>query len=364
MTKARLQKSVSSHAGSLKHESCREIEIKQYAPMRIDLRKTEFDVVGDIPWGTHFCLFYETKADLLEIVVAYCKAGLEGNEFCLWVVAEPLTVEEARHALRQAVPDCDRYLADENIEILLAADWYLPDGTFDLNRMIRGWNEQLERASARGYAGVRVAGDTAWLEQKDWRDFCEYEELLNHAVTNQRIAVLCTYPLGSCGAAEILDVVRNHRFAVTQRRGNWDVIETAGHKQAKAEIKRLNEELEQRVAERTSELTALNTELTKEVLQRQRTEKALLRSESYLAEAQRASRTGSFGWSVSSGNIVWSDETFRILELELANKPTVEFILHRTHPEDRAFVQKMLDKIARDRKPLDVEHRLRICRPE
>ena len=297
--------------------------------------RTGFDVVGDIPWGTHFCLFYETKPDLLEIAVAYCKAGLEAREFCLWVVADPLTVEEATRALKQAVPDCDRYIADESIEIARARDWYLPDGTFDLNRVIGGWNEKLAHALSRGFTGVRVTGDTAWLEKKDWRDFCEYEQILNDAVTNQRMAVLCTYPLASCGAAEILDVVRNHQFAVTQRRGEWDVIESAGHKQAKAEIKRLNEELEQRVVERTSELTILNTELTKEVLQRQRAEKALLRSESYLAEAQRASHTGSFGWSVSSGDIVWSDETFRILELD-RQQTTVEFVLHRTHPEDRA----------------------------
>jgi len=358
MTMVRLQEPASSGAGSLKHESYLEMEFRKYAPMSMDIRKSGFDVVGDYLEQIHFCLFYETKADLLEIGVAYCKAGLEGQEFCLWVVAGPLTVEEATRALKQAVPDCDRYFANESIEIVRASDWYLPDGTFDLNRVICGWNEKLARALTRGYAGVRVTGDTAWLERKDWRDFCEYEELLNHAVTNQRIALLCTYPLASCSAAEILDVVRNHQFAVTHRRGNWDVIETAGHKEAKAEIKRLNEELEHRVVERTSELTALNTELTKEVLQRQRAEKALLRSECYLAEAQRASHTGSFGWSVSSGDIVWSDETFRILELERVNKPTVEFVLHRTHPEDRAFVQRMLDQVACERKPLDVEHRL------
>jgi PAS domain S-box-containing protein len=322
------------------------------------MRKTGFDVVGDIPSGTHFCLFYETKADLLEIAVAYCKAGLEAQQFCLWAVADPLTVKEARRALKRVVSDCDRYFADQSIEIVASREWYLPDGTFDLKRVIRGWTEKLSSASARGYTGLRVTGDTAWLEQKDWRDFCEYEELLDHAVMNQRIAVLCTYPLASCGAAEILDVVRNHHFAVAHRCGRWDVIETAGHKQAKAELKRLNEELEQRVVERTRELTALNTELTREVLQRQRAEKALLRSESYLAEAQRASHTGSFGWSVSSEDIVWSDETFRILELDPANKPTLEFILHRTHPEDRALVQRTLDTVARERKPLDVEHRL------
>ncbi len=265
---------------------------------------------------------------------------------------------DARQALKRAVPDLDQYLADRSIEIVAARDWYLQDGTFDLNRVIGGWNEKLARASARGYAGVRVTGDTAWLEKKDWKDFCEYEESLNHAVANQRLAVLCTYPLALCGAAEILDVVRTHQFAVTKRRGSWDVIETAGHKQAKAEIKRLNEELEQRVLERTSQLTVVNRELTKEVLQRQRVEKALLRSEAYLAEAQRVSHTGSFGWSVSSGHIVWSDETFRIFECDPANKPTVQVILQRTHPKDRAFVQETLDQVARDKKAFDFEHRL------
>jgi PAS domain S-box-containing protein len=326
--------------------------------MTTEMRKTGVDVVGDMPWGTHFCLFYETKADLLEISVSYCKAGLESQEFCLWVVAEPVTVEEATRALKRVVPDLERYLADHSMEIVAAPDWYFPDGQFDLNRVIGGWNQKLAHASARGYAGVRVTGDTAWLKKKDWKDFCEYEESLNHAVANQRLAVLCTYPLAACGAAEILDVVRTHQFAVTKRRGGWDVIETAGHKQAKAEIKRLNEELEQRVVERTSQLTTVNRELTKEILQRQRAEEALLRSEAYLAEAQRVSHTGSFGWSVSSGHIVWSDETFRILEYDPANKPTVEVILQRTHPEDRAFVQETLDQAAGERRAFDLEHRL------
>ena len=218
------------------------------------MRRAGIDVVGDIPWGTHFCLFYDTKADLLETLVCYCKAGLQSQEFCLWVVAPPVTREDALEALRQAVPSFDRYLPDGGIEIVPALDWYLQDGTFDLNRVIAGWNETLRRASARGYVGVRVTGDTAWLERKHWKDFCEYEDALNESIANQRLAVLCTYPLAACGAQEILDVVRTHEFAVTKRRGSWDVIETAGYKKAKTEIKRLNEELEQRVIERTEAL--------------------------------------------------------------------------------------------------------------
>jgi hypothetical protein len=52
-----------------------------------ELRKTGISAIGDVRWGTHFCYFYETKQDLLDTLVLYFKAGLEHNEFCLWVVS-------------------------------------------------------------------------------------------------------------------------------------------------------------------------------------------------------------------------------------------------------------------------------------
>jgi len=144
--------------------------------MVTEMRKTGIDVVGDMPWGTHICLLYETKEDLLDTLISYFKTGLESGEFCLWVVAEPLTIEEATDALKDAVPDLDRYLADFSMEIVSGSNWYLRGGTFDLRGVTGGWHEKLARASARGYAGVRVTGDTSWLEKKYWKDFCEYEE--------------------------------------------------------------------------------------------------------------------------------------------------------------------------------------------
>src|SRR5499425_1113007 len=223
--------------------------------MATEMRKTGIDVVGDVAaWGAHFCLFYETKQDLLDTLISYCKSGLESQEYCLWIVAEPLTVEEARDALKGAVPDLDGYLAGSRLEIASARDWFLQGGTFDGKRVTASWYEKLARLSAAGYAGVRVTGDTTWLTKKDWTHFCDYEDGLNEVIGNQRLAVLCTYPLAACGAPQVLDVVRTHQFVLARRHGNWDIVETAALKRAKAELKQLNDELERRVVERTSQL--------------------------------------------------------------------------------------------------------------
>src|SRR4030095_5246230 len=90
----------------------------------------------------------------------------------------------------------------------------------------------------------------------------------------------------------------------------------------------------------------------------QRLYRELQTSESYLAEAQQLSHTGSFGWNVSTGEIYWSAETFRIFEFEPTAKVTIESILDRTHPEDRSGLQQVIDRALRDRTPFDVEHRL------
>ncbi|NLO29334.1 MAG: hypothetical protein GX120_02190, partial [Methanosarcina mazei] len=62
-------------------------------------RESGIDAIGDIPWGTHFCQFYQTKEDLIEIFIPYFKAGLENNELCLWITSDPLGVEDAKEAL-------------------------------------------------------------------------------------------------------------------------------------------------------------------------------------------------------------------------------------------------------------------------
>src|SRR5438270_9703494 len=110
------------------------------------------------------------------------------------------------------------------------------------------------------------------------------------------------------------------------------------------EQKRIAEMLEQRVAERTGRLTAVNDDVR--------------RSEAYLAEAQRLSRTGSFGWRPSTGEIIWSEETFRIFQYDRTTIPTVELILQRVHPEDAASVKRTIERPSQDGKNFEHEYRL------
>jgi transcriptional regulator with GAF, ATPase, and Fis domain len=80
--------------------------------------------------------------------------------------------------------------------------------------------------------------------------------------------------------------------------------------------------------------------------------------QAYLAEAQRLSVTGSFGWKPASGEIVWSDETYRIFDIACGTKPTIELALARVHPEDRETLQQVIDRAAREAQDLDREYRL------
>src|SRR5258707_14027163 len=87
-------------------------------------------------------------------------------------------------------------------------------------------------------------------------------------------------------------------------------------------------------------------------------EEALRRSEAYLAEAQKLSHTGSFGWDVSSGEINWARGTFRIFEYDPASKITIKRIVERTHPEDRSAVQQLIECVSLEMTEFDFEHRL------
>lgn len=205
------------------------------------LRKSGIEVVGDVPWGTHFCLFYETREDLIDVLAPYFKAGLENNEFCMWVTLEPLTEEESKNAMRKVVPNFDRYLKRGQMEIVPHSKWYLKDGSFNMQRVLDGWIDKLNQALDKGYDGIRVTGNTAWLEKRDWKNFTDYEEKVNSVIGKHRMMAICTYSLARCGALEVVDVISNHQFALIRREGEWEIIESSERKQTEEALRESEE---------------------------------------------------------------------------------------------------------------------------
>jgi signal transduction histidine kinase len=207
------------------------------------VRKTGIDALGDVSWGTHFSAFYQNKEDLIEILVPYFKAGLENNEFCMWVTSEPLGKKEAEKAIRKAVPNFHEYLKRGQIEILPHSEWYLKDGTFDPQAVLKGWSNRLDRALARGYAGMRVTGNTMWLEKRLWRSFADYEHEINESIHRYRMLVLCTYCLDKCGPLEIIDVVNNHQLVLVKQEGKWALTKNAERMRAEQRAMKYQEQL-------------------------------------------------------------------------------------------------------------------------
>jgi hypothetical protein len=204
-------------------------------------RKSGIEVVGSFPWGTHLCQFYKTKDDLLETLVPYFAEGLRNNEYCMWVTSEPLGTEGAKEAMRKAVPDFDRCLERGQIEILPHTKWYLEHGVFNSKRVLDGWISRLNEALAKGYDGLRLTGNTFWLEKENWNDFVNYEKAVNSVIEQYKMIAICTYSLDKCQASEVIDVVSNHQFALIRKSGEWKIITSAEFKNAREEARRSDE---------------------------------------------------------------------------------------------------------------------------
>ncbi len=285
------------------------------------MRKTGLDIIGDTPWGTHFCQFYQTADDLLDILVPYFWAGLDNNEFCMWITSEPLDVDAIIVKMKETAPGFEARLRKGQIEIIRHTDWYLKDGTFDQQRVLDGWVDKLGNALANGYDGLRLTGNTFWLEKETWKAFTEYEEAVDRVIGNYNMLALCTYSLDRCGASEVIDVVQNHRFALIKREGVWKLIESS---------------------------------------ERRRSETAILERDERLHFALETSHTAAWDLDLVDHTAFRSLEHDRIFGYtELLPRWTYEMFLEHVLPEDREKVDSKFHQAVKSRGDWSFECRIR-----
>jgi len=191
------------------------------------MRNSGIGALGDVAWGTHICQFYQTKADLTDVLTPYFKAGLEANDLCVWITSPPLPAPAAYEALQEAVPGLDDYFDRGQIEIVSYADWYLADGEFDSQRVLSAWAAKLHDAIAKGYDGLRLSVNTSWLEQDRRGAFAHHEEALDTALGDKRFLAVCSYGWDQCAVADVLRILAPHGFALAKRNGAWERVESA-----------------------------------------------------------------------------------------------------------------------------------------
>jgi len=192
------------------------------------------EYIASVRCGAHISLLRNSHEELADTLAPYFAAGIQQDEFCLWVTSDPMGVEGAGIGLRKAAPYLARYLDGGQIEILDSRDWYLRGGHFDADRVFAQWTEKEKQALDAGYKGLRVSGDTAWLQKQDWTDFMDYEAEVNRDFPQHRLTGLCTYPLDSCPADGVLEIVRNHQLTLAKVAGEWEMIESSSFGIAKA----------------------------------------------------------------------------------------------------------------------------------
>ncbi|MGZ4921253.1 MAG: PAS domain S-box protein [Halobacteriota archaeon] len=251
------------------------------------------DVVDDVPWGTHLCLFYETKEDLIEILVPYFAEGLRSNEACMWVTSEPLEQDEAIAALAKAVPNIDNFIKSGQLLTLPYTEWHIKGGTFDPDRVTHGWIEKEQEALNRGFEGLRLAGNTAWIERSLSDTFTDYEAAVNDVITEHRMIAVCPYSVEKCTGNDVIDVIRNHVGTIIKQGGTWAVVEDVLHRkgietalqQEREELAAMNEALQST----NEELRVSNEELRYETEQRKRAEEQLRATSHYARSLLEAS---------------------------------------------------------------------------
>lgn len=210
--------------------------------MKNSVRYFGIDTIGSVPWGAHFCHFYQNKEELKDILIPYLKAGLESNELCIWITPNHLEVEEIKKELKVAVPDIDTYLEKKQIEIIPFNSWYVKGEVFDFQRALNGLIEKVNKSLASGYDGLRLIENACWLEKESWNNFVNYERGMDSIINKYPIIALCTYSLDTFSDIDIIEIAANHQFALAKKEGKWEKTKNSG-REIHAECRQTEEAL-------------------------------------------------------------------------------------------------------------------------
>lgn len=185
---------------------------------RQDFAPSGIPLIPSLSWGSHIGQLYSVGTDLRDVLVPYFRAGLENNERCLWVTDAPLGADDARAALRAAVPDLETRERRGQIEIQDTRTFYDPDEPLHTEAIVNGLLQREQEALVAGYRGLRTNGNCGWVDKTRWNSMTGYESHVQNAVPGRRLICMCSYCHDRIGPEEVSDILERHHFVLPNPR--------------------------------------------------------------------------------------------------------------------------------------------------
>lgn len=171
--------------------------------------------IAKLPVHSHLCLIYRGQEEQFASVLPYLRAGLEGNEKCVYI-ADDNTAEFVFHRMRSAGLDVSQALRRGSLAILSKQESYLKSGAFDPGQMIHFLDDAVSQAKSEGFDGLRVTGEMTWVLGGDpgANRLIEYESRLNDFIRTRDVIALCQYNRERFGSDILGAVLRTHPIVI------------------------------------------------------------------------------------------------------------------------------------------------------
>jgi len=206
-------------------------------------RKSGIPKVGLIPWGTHFCYFYYSIEDLVDVIVPFFREGLKNNELCIWITSKKMQREEIPQYLKNKLADIANL--ETRLKIIDFNDFYETNGKLHLEGTKEKLNKFIHFAQTSNFDGIRLSGDAYWLKKEYLEEFLVYEKEIDTQIKDLNNIVFCTYPINKFIKAEVLNISLIHDFAIFKRKEGIKVIKSSERENLEREREEIQSQMHQ-----------------------------------------------------------------------------------------------------------------------
>lgn len=196
-------------------------------------RRSGIPLIDDLVWGTNFCQFYESDKDLLETVIPYLKAGLENNEFCVWIIPETLSVQHLNIAFEGSSLDFN-YFIDKDQMVIISEQLWLSQNKTIHDAIL----SKLDHAVLSGFDGLRLA-----CVGQNGKEETNTDPVRMDVLSRFNIISFFYYPRSNYDTPGFMEVLKKYRFALVRNMDHWEIIESTGVRNVEEALRRSEENL-------------------------------------------------------------------------------------------------------------------------